>query len=108
MAYRIRARIYIDYVPNGTSSYMLGQQQADQPGIGASDTMATVQAAQSAAYDVGEWVLGGDSPSSGNFSTAFTNIGTYAQSKLTTANAVPGFTTGTLLALVQGWSTGNP
>ena len=110
MAYRVRAQIIYEWIPDGAGSALLGQQQADQPGYGASATFGAVGAAQTASDVVGEIVPGGDSPSAANFQTALNAIATDEYTRLTTAGSVPGFagTGGTLLAIVQGWSTGNP
>lgn len=108
MAYRIRVRVDYDWIGDGTGLALLGQQQADQPGYGASATPGDIGVAQTASDIVGEIVPGGDSPSSGNFQTALNNAAADLLTRLTTAGAVPGFTNGTLLALIQAWSTGNP
>jgi hypothetical protein len=104
----VRVEVTYGYVPMGAAGTVLGQQQADMPGFGATATPGPVFFAQSAKDIVGETVPGGESPTSGNFNTALAAAATDLQTRLTTANQVPGFTTGTLLALVQGWSTGLP
>ena len=100
------ATIFYDWVPDGTGAALLGQQQADNPGYGASGGYGTVGAAQTASDQVAELVPGGDSPTGTNFQTALTALGADLYTRLTTAGAVPGFTSGTLLAQVQGFSTG--
>jgi hypothetical protein len=108
MPFIVRVEVTYGYVPMGAAGTVLGQQQADMAGFGAVPGPGPVFAMQSAKDIVGETVPGGESPTSGNFQTALNAAATDLQTRLTTANAVPGFTTGTLLALVQGWSTGNP
>ena len=105
MAYRIRVRVDYDWCPDGAGGALLGQQQADNPGI-AGTGAGTVAAAQTASDIDAEVVPGGDSPTSGNFQTALNNAAATLYTRLTTANSVPGFTSGTLLAQVQAFSTG--
>lgn len=107
MAYRIRVAVSYDWVPDGGGGAILGQQQAENPGV-AGTGAGSVGAAQTASDIDAEIVPGGDSPSSANFQTALNAAAATLYTRLTTANQVPGFTSGTLLALVQGWSTGNP
>lgn len=108
MAYRLRATFDWDWVPDGAGSAMLGQQQANNPGFGSGQTAGAVGAAQTASLIVAEIVPGGDSPTTGNMQTALNAAAADAYTIMTTAGAVPGFTAGTLAALIQGWSTGNP
>lgn len=108
MPYIVRVSVQYGYVPAGAAGAALGQLQADMPGFGATGGAGTVFTAQSAQDVVGEIVPGGEAPSAANFTTALNAAATDLQTRLTTANAVPGFTSGTLLALVQGWATGNP
>jgi hypothetical protein len=109
MAFRVRAQIFYEWIPDGAGSALLGQQQADQPGYGPTGTAGAVGASQVASDIVGEIVPGGDSPSGANFQTALNLIATDEYTRLITAGSVPGFAgAGTLLAVVQGWSTGNP
>lgn len=106
MAYAIRVEITYGWVPDGTGPATAGQMQADMPGYGATGTPGVTFVAQTAKDIVGEQVPGGDSPSGANFQTALNAAAADAYTRLTTANAVPGFTSGTLLATVQAWSTG--
>ncbi len=108
MPYIVRVEVTYGYVPVGAGGTVLGQLQADIPGFGATGGAGPVFTAQSAKDIVGETVPGGESPTAANFTTALNAAATDLQTRLTTANSVPGFTSGTLLALVQGWSTGNP
>lgn len=108
MAYRVRAQFIYEWVPDGAGTALLGQQEADQPGYGATPAAGAVGAAQTYSDIVGEIVPGGDSPSGANFQTAINALATDEYTRFTTANSAPGFTSGTPLALVQGWSTGNP
>lgn len=108
MAYRIRVRVDYDWVPDGVGGALLGQMQADNPGFTSAGTSGLVGAAQTASDIVAEIVPGGNSPTGANFLTALQSAATDLNTKMTTAGLVPGFTSGTLLALVQGWSTGNP
>lgn len=106
MAYRLRLRADWDWVPDGAVALM-GQQQADNPGY-AGTGAGMVGIAQTASDIDAEIVPGGDSPSNANFQTALNNAAATLYTRMTTAGAVPGFTSGTLAALVQGWSSGNP
>jgi hypothetical protein len=109
LAYRIRIRVDYDWIADGAGTALLGQQQADQPGYGATAGPGAVGAAQTASDIVGEAVPGGDSPTGANFQTALNAAATDLYTRLSTAGAVPGFAgAGTLLATVQGWSSGNP
>ena len=108
MAYRIRVRVDYDWVPDGAGSYVLSQQQADQPGYGAVPVGGAGGVGQTASDIVGEAVAGGDSPTAGNLLSALNAAAADLYTRLTTAGSVPGFTAGTLLSVVQGWSTGNP
>lgn len=108
MAFRVRAQFIYEWITDGDSGALLGQQQADQPGYGATAQPGTVGAAQTYSDIVGEIVPGGDSPTSTNFQTALNALATDEFTRFTTANSSPGFTGGTPLALVQAWSTGNP
>lgn len=106
MAYRVRVRVDYDWVPDGSGGATLGQMQAENPGFGASGAGGIVGVAQTASDIVAEAVPGGDSPSTANFQTALNAAAADLYTRLTTANAVPGFTSGTLAAQIQGWSTG--
>jgi hypothetical protein len=97
-----------EWINDGAGSALMGQQQADQPGYGATGTVGPIGASQTYSDIVGEMVPGGDSPTAGNFQTALNALAADEYTRLTTANTSPGFTSGTPLALVQGWSTGNP
>ena len=108
MAYIVNVKVDYCWVPDGAGTALLGQQQSNMPGYGQPPGFGAVQAAQTASDIVGEVVPGGDSPSSANFQTALNQAAADLQTRLTTVGAVPGFTAGTLLALVQGWSTGLP
>ena len=109
MAYIVKLTAEYGWVPDGSGPMMIGQRQANFPagGVGGA-TPLTVFAAQSASDYAGELVPGGDSPTGANFQTALNAAAADLYTQLTTAGDVPGFTSGTLLALVQGWSTGNP
>jgi hypothetical protein len=112
MAYMIRLKCDYCWVPDGTGGTMLGQRQGDFPGYGAVTAgvggYGTVPGAQEASDFVGELVPGGDAPINTNFQTALNAAAADLYTQLTTAGAVPGFTSGTLLALLQAWATGNP
>jgi hypothetical protein len=105
--YMIRVKVDYDWVPDGAGGALLAQQQADEPGIAGTGS-GTAQAAQTASDIDREVVPGGDSPTGANFQTALNAAAATLYTRLTTANSTPGFTSGTLLAVVQGWSTGNP
>lgn len=108
MPYIITVNLDVAYVAQGAGSALLGQQQSNEPGYGSSQTPGPVPVAQSLRMAVNESVPGGESPSSANFTTAINLAATDLETMLTTANSVPGFTSGTPLALIQGWATGNP
>jgi hypothetical protein len=112
MAYAVQLVARYVWVPDGTGSALLGQRQGDFPGYGAVTAgvggYGTVPAAQEASDFVGEIVPGGDTPTGPNFQTALNSAAADLYTQMTTAGAVPGFTSGTLLALVQAWATGNP
>jgi len=108
MAYMISVRVQYMWVPDGTGAALLIQPQAEVPGFGATQQPGAGFAAQKADDFVGESVPGGDSPTAGNFQTALNNAAADLYTRLTTAGDVPGFTSGTLLAQIQGFSTGNP
>ncbi len=89
-------------------SYMTGQNQAENPGYTSSQTYGEVPSAQYAEFRVGELVPGGDAPTSGNFTTVFTTLAADAVTMMSqTPNPYNG-SAQTLVALVDGWSTGNP
>lgn len=112
MAFMLKMKVDYCWVPDGTAGALMGQRQGDFPGYGAVTGgiggYGTVPAAQEASDFVGEVVPGGDSPSGANFQTALNAAAADLYTQMTTAGAVPGFTSGTLLALVQAWATGNP
>ena len=108
MSFRIRVRVDYDFIPDGSGGVMLGQMQADNPGYGASGGSGPVGVAETASDIVAEIVDGGNSAATGDFQTALNAAAADLYTRLTTANSVPGFTSGTLLAQIQGWPTGNP
>ena len=108
MPYIVRVEVTYAYVPGGAGGASLGQQQADNAGFGAAGGSGPVMFAQSAKDIVSESVPGGESPSSANFTTAINAAAVDLENRLTTVGALPGVTAGTLLATVQGWSTGLP
>jgi hypothetical protein len=105
--YRVTVRVDYEWIGDGAGTALLGQNQGNYPGYGASVTYGAAGVAQSASDFVAEIVPGGDTPSSANFNTALAAAATDLGTRLTTAGAT-GFTTGTLLAAVQGWATGGP
>jgi len=108
MPYGVRVTVEPFYYAPGAGGVMLGPQQANEPGYGASQVSGPVPFAQTMTLMVNEAVPGGESPSGANFNTAITAAATDIETMLATANSVPGFTSGAPLALIQGWSTGNP
>lgn len=107
MAYGLRVTVQYGWIPDGAGGAALGQRQADWPGVGAAGASpGPIFTAQTAQDYVFEMVPGGDSPSSSNFNTALSQAATDLQTQLTTVNDVPGFTSGTLLAQIQAWSSG--
>lgn len=108
MPYGVRVTVEPFYYAQGTSGTMLGPQQANEPGYGSAQASGPVPFAQTMTLMVNEAVPGGESPSGANFTTAINQAATDIETMISTANSVPGFTSGTPLALIQGWSTGNP
>lgn len=109
MSYRVSLIARYEWVPDGVGGTMLGQPQADNPGMGsAGATAGTVPGAQEASDIVAAIVPAGNSPANTDFQTALNNAAAALYTRFTTAGAVPGFTSGTLYAQVAGWSTGNP
>lgn len=109
MAFRVRMQLIYEYIPNGAGSALLGQQQADQPGYGATGTPGAVGAAQTCSDIVGEIVPNGDSAVASDFQTAINSLATDAYTRFTTAGSVPGFAgAGTLSSIVLAWPTGGP
>jgi hypothetical protein len=111
MPFVVWAEVKYAYVPVGAGTALLGQQQAEVPGFTGvvPPAPAAVPAAQMASDVVMEPVPGGESPTGANFQTALNAAAADAYTRLIGAGQVPGFSgTGTLLATVQGWSTGNP
>ncbi len=106
---RITAIVIFEQVGDGPGgSYMLGQSQAEYPGFGGTDTYGVIGSAQRAELRVAELVPGGDSPTSGNFATAFTSLATDLGTKLAaTPNPFNG-SSQTLQAIINGWPTGTP
>ena len=107
MAYIIQMQLIPMWVPDGAGSAVLGQNQANFSGFGTTFGPGPVGNAQSMTLLSAEVVPGGDSPTQGNFNTAMTN----AVSDLTTKMGTVGGNSGessTPLAIIQGWSTGNP
>lgn len=106
--YQVEATFRFRWIGDGPGgSYMLGQNQAENAGYGSSLGAGEVPAAQYAEARVTELVPGGDSPTGANFNTTFTNLAADMNTLMTAAtNPYNGSTTQTLLAQVQGWSTG--
>jgi hypothetical protein len=86
---------------------MIGQNQANLPGYTSALGVGAVGAAQTLELMVAEIVPGGESPSSGNFTTALSAAATDLGTLLSTAGAFGG-NAGTPLSLIQAWSTGGP
>lgn len=109
MAYMVEGKFSVCWVPDGAGSAIMGQQQANFPGYGASAGPGSVPAVQELSIIVGESVPGGDSPSEANFQTAFNTLASDVYSQFTTPGEVPGFSgSGTAYATVQTWATGEP
>lgn len=107
MAYVIRAYLDICWVPEGSGMATLGQNQSNNPGIGASGTAGIAPNAQTLRLQDDEAVPGGSAPSSANFNTALIAMATSFGTQITTAGAYGG-NAATPLAIAQGWATGNP
>lgn len=105
MAYRVRAYVWFDWVPDGTGFTQLGQQQSDNPGTGSAQAASTVGAAQTLSLYQAETVPGGDSPTQANFNTALTNLASDIETQMGTGGAAYG-NPATPLSLIQAFSTG--
>lgn len=108
MAYKVRLTLDIDFGPDGAGGAGVGQNQSNNPGFGSAQGPGLVGIGQTIEMMVAEAVPGGDAPTAANFNTAITQAATDLETMLVTANSVPGFTSGTPLALVQAWATGGP
>ena len=102
-------RVYCDIcqIGDGGGTALLGQPQSNEPGFLGNLTNGPVPSAQTIRLEDAVFVVGGDTPTSGNFATAFTQLATDLGTMMTTAGAFSGGTA-TPLSIVQGWSTGNP
>ena len=107
MSIRIRVTLDVDFVPDGAGTALLGQNTSNLPGYGSALGPGAAQAAQTLQIDVAEIVPGGNSPTSGNFTTALTAAAADLGTLLSTAGAFSGGTS-TPLALIQAWGTGGP
>lgn len=108
MAYRIRLTVDYDWVPDGVGFTQLGQQQSNNPGTGSTQGPGTVGAAQTLSLIQAETVPGGDSPTQSNFNTALLNAIADIETQMGTVGAAFGVGNQTPLALIQGFSSGNP
>jgi hypothetical protein len=105
-------RCYLDIcqVGDGAGTALLGQLQANEPGYGAAvgtGGYGAVPSAQTLRLQDAVPVPGGDVPTAGNFTTAFTQLATELGTLLATAGAYSGGPQ-TPLAIVQGWNSGLP
>lgn len=107
MAIRIRVTLDIDQVAAGAGSALLGQNQSNDPGYGSTLGPGPVGISQTLELMQAEFVPGGDTPSSANFSTALTAAATDLLTQINTAGAWGG-NPGTPLSYIQAWSTGGP
>jgi hypothetical protein len=104
MAYFAEVEVRIGWVPDGSGNTFLGQPQANIPGQGPLPlNNRVVFSAQVRQYIVGEGIPGGDSPTLANINTALTSC----VADLAAASGTPQITAAEL-AIIQGWSTGNP
>jgi len=108
LPYIVRVTVEPCYVAAGAGPAQTGQNQANEPGFGSAQGAGPVPFSQTMTLRVKEAVPGGEAPSAANFNTAITLAATDIETMLVTANAAPGFTSGTPLALIQGWATGSP
>ena len=107
MAYRIRVTLDLDWVPDGTGSTFLGQNQANNPGYGSALNAGPAGAAQTLELMVSEIVAGGDTLTQGNLNTAVTQAATDLNTLTATAGAWGG-NSGTPTAIATAWATGGP
>src|SRR5262245_33173523 len=108
MPYIITVTVDYAYVAPGAGPALTGQNQANEPGFTSSLTPGPVPIAQALRMMVNEAVPGGESPSGANFNTALSSAATDLGTLLAATGGAPGYTSGTALATVQGWATGNP
>lgn len=107
MAYRLRLTLDIDWIPDGSSGALLGQNQSNNPGYGASLGPGEAGAAQTLELMVSEIVAGGDTLTQANLNTALTNAANDLQTITATAGAWGG-NPQTPTALATAWATGGP
>jgi len=107
MAYVVRVILDIDWIPDGAGTALLGQQQADMPGIGSANAAGAIGAAQTLRLFDREVVPGGDTPTQNNFNTALSAAATALNTKMGTAGAYSGGTS-TPYQLASAWATGGP
>lgn len=104
MAYVVEVETRIGWVPDGSGNTFLAQPQANIPGQGPIPQNNRVGfMAQVRQYIVAEGVPGGDAPTLANINTALTSC----VSDLASSTGTP-IITAAELAIIQGWSTGNP
>ncbi len=104
MAYRVRAFFDIDWVGDGAGTVLGGgQSQANNPGFTGAAGTGSVGGAQTRRYQTAEQIPGGDTPTLANILTALQSCA----SDLAGASGTV-LITAAELAIIQGWSSGNP
>ncbi len=115
MAYATIVTVDQVWIPDGSGSAFLGQNQSNQPGYAAALGAGEIGGGQTLRLRVMELVPGGDSPTLANFYTALTNAASDIAGTppaggsplMSQAGAWAG-NPGTPLAIAQAWSTGGP
>lgn len=108
MGYVVQLQATYMWVPDGAGgAAVVGGAQANVAGYGSTGGPGAIGNAQKLELWAMEQVPGGNSPTQANFNTAVVNAAAYLNTKMGTAGST-GFSTGTPLAVAQGWSTGGP
>lgn len=101
MAIKLRCYIDFDYIGAGSGPALMGQNQANNPGVGQGLGPATVGAAQTMRLQVAEAVAGGNTPTLAQIDTALKAIA----DDIAGAAGTP-IITADILAQLQAWATG--
>ena len=115
MAYTVRLEVNFDWIPDGGGTTFLGINQANSPGYDNNLVAGAVGMAQTATLMIRELVPGADAPTLANFLTALQNAANDLAGTPplggTPLMSQPGALfgqTGTPLAIIQAFATGNP
>lgn len=108
MAYRLRAYVDLDWVPEGAGGAAFWIQASNNPGFGAAEGPGPVGNAQTKRVQVAEQIVGtaASPPTSTTVTNALTQLATDLGTIINT-NIDPNYGT-TILTAMQGWATGKP